>query len=61
VEQENKHKVGSTVYAKVNPEIKLIARKYSARKYYCTFASIPMKKELALFEREIESEKSITE
>ncbi len=51
--QESKFKSGDTVYAKVNPKVKLIVRLYYRRIYYCTFADNPNKKELVLFEREL--------
>ena len=50
---ERKFEEGEVVYAKVNPQIKMIVRRYVARIYYCTFADQPDKKELALFDREI--------
>lgn len=53
LDHDNKYNIGDTVYAKVDPEVKLIVRKYYARIYYCKFADLPMKKELALFDREI--------
>lgn len=52
-EKKNKYAVGDTVYAKVNPETKLIVRLYVSRIYYCTFPEEPERKELALFEREL--------
>lgn len=52
-EQENKFKEGDIVYAKVNPDVRLIVRRYISRIYYCKFADEPDKKELALFEREL--------
>lgn len=48
-----KYVAGDTVYTKVNPEIKLIVRRYVSRIYYCTFPEEPERKELALFEREL--------
>lgn len=53
VVQEGKFKPGDTVYAKVNPEVKLIVRLYYRRIYYCTFAEDPKKKEVVFFEREL--------
>jgi len=52
-EKKNKFNVGDRVYAKVNPAIELMVRKYYAGIYYCSFVSEVEKKELALFEREI--------
>ncbi|GAA4273161.1 hypothetical protein U6A24_07780 [Aquimarina gracilis] len=51
--QESKFKPGDTVYAKVNPEVKLIVRLYYRRIYYCKFAEDPEKKEVVFFEREL--------
>ncbi len=51
--QEGKFKPGDTVYAKVNPEVKLIVRLYYRRIYYCKFAEDPEKKEVVFFEREL--------
>tara|TARA_R110002020_G_scaffold386331_1_gene597091 strand:+ start:147 stop:320 length:174 start_codon:yes stop_codon:yes gene_type:complete len=52
-EEETKFKSGQTVYSKVDPQVKLIIRRYYQNIYYCKFADYPQKKELALFEREI--------
>ncbi|WP_339875988.1 hypothetical protein [uncultured Algoriphagus sp.] len=52
-DQDNKFNVGDLVYTKQNSDVKMIVRKYYAKIYYCTFADEPMKKELALFEREL--------
>ncbi|REG88520.1 hypothetical protein [Algoriphagus antarcticus] len=56
-DQDNRFKVGDLVHTKVNSDVKMIVRKYYAKIYYCTFADLPMKKELALFERELVNEK----
>ncbi|MBN3582155.1 hypothetical protein JYB64_07130 [Algoriphagus aestuarii] len=52
-QEETKFKAGQTVYAKVDPTVKLIIRRYYKQIYYCQFAADLDKKELALFEREI--------
>ena len=52
-EKENKFEAGDTVYSKVNPDVKLVVRRYIDRIYYCKFAEDPDRKELALFEREL--------
>ncbi|WP_035468250.1 hypothetical protein [Algoriphagus mannitolivorans] len=49
----NKFKAGDTVYAKVDPKVPLVIRRFYKEIYYCAFADWPQKKELALFEREI--------
>lgn len=56
---ENKFKEGEEVYAKVNPALKLIIRRYVDRIYYCKIKKNPTQKELVYFEREIMSDKSI--
>lgn len=50
---ERKFEEGDIVYAKADPQVKMIVRRYVARIYYCRFADQPDKKELALFDREI--------
>lgn len=50
---ENKYKEGETVVAKVNPELKLIIRRYVDRIYYCKIPGEPERKELVYFEREL--------
>lgn len=52
-EDKHKYNAGDVVYAKVNPEVKLIIRRYVTRIYYCQFADDPERKEVVLFEREI--------
>jgi hypothetical protein len=53
---ENKYKEGEEVYAKVNPSLKLIIRRYVDRIYYCKIKEDPTRKELVYFEREIMSD-----
>lgn len=53
---ENKYKEGQEVYAKVNPTLKLIIRRYVDRIYYCKIKENPTQKELVYFEREIMSD-----
>ncbi len=52
-EKENKYVAGDTVYAKINPKVKLVVRRYIDRIYDCQFPNEPERKELALFEREL--------
>ena len=49
---ENKYKEGEEVYAKVNPSLKLIIRRYVDRIYYCKIKENLLRKELVYFERE---------
>ena len=53
---QNKYKEGEEVYAKENPSLKLIIRRYVDRIYYCKIKEDPMHKELVYFEREIMSD-----
>ena len=50
---ENKYKEGEIVYAKVDPGLKLVIRRYVDRIYYCKIQDEPNRKELVYFEREI--------
>ncbi|MFD2512255.1 hypothetical protein ACFSRY_00130 [Pontibacter locisalis] len=50
---ENKFQIGSEVFAKVNPDLKLTIRQYLKRIYYCTINSNPSHKDLVYFEREL--------
>jgi hypothetical protein len=53
---ENKYKEGEEVYAKVNPSLKLIVRRYVDRIYYCKIKKDLKLKELVYFERELMSD-----
>jgi hypothetical protein len=50
---DNKYPKGMFVYAKVNPELKLVIDAYKSRIYYCAVAGSPEIKHLAYFEREL--------
>ena len=50
---KNKYESGDVVYAKVNPTLKLVIRRYIDRTYYCRVHEDPTQKELVYFEREI--------
>lgn len=52
---EHKYKAGEVVYQKANPDVKLVVRRYLNRIYYCKFQDDAERKELALFEREIDT------
>ena len=52
-ESENKYQEGEIVHALVNPDQKLIIRRYVDSIYYCTIQSDPTLKELVYFEREL--------
>nr|WKN35417.1 hypothetical protein K4G66_23875 [Tunicatimonas sp. TK19036] len=44
---------GSIVYAKIDPTLKLVVRRYVKRIYYCTIQKDPSRKERVYFEREL--------
>ncbi|WP_460920581.1 hypothetical protein [Pontibacter brevis] len=50
---ENLFPIGSEVFAKVNPDLKLTIRQYLKRIYYCTVNSNPSQKDLVYYEREL--------
>ncbi len=50
---QNNYNAGDVVYAKVNPTLKLVIRRYIDRIYYCKVQEDPESKELVYFEREL--------
>ncbi len=52
----NNYKARDIVFAKENPEVKLIVRRYVTRIYYCKVASDVTQKERVFFERELMNE-----
>ena len=50
---ENKYKEGETVYAKADPSLPLVIRRYVDRVYYCTVKNDSTKKEQVYYEREL--------
>jgi hypothetical protein len=53
---KNKYKEGETVFATVDPDTKLIVRRYVDDIYYCKLKADPYARELVYFERELSSE-----
>lgn len=51
----NFYKEGEEVYARANPEVKLIVRRYVSRIYYCMVVSDIHIKEQVYFERELKT------
>lgn len=49
---QNKYNSGDVVYAKVNPTLKLVIRRYYDQVYYCLTQGHPERKDLVYFERE---------
>ena len=54
---ENIFPEGSVVYAKEDPTLKLVVRRYVDRIYYCTISEDPSHKELVYYERELVAQK----
>lgn len=50
---QNKYNAGDIVYAKVDPSLKLIIRRYVDQVYYCKVFEDTERKELVYFEREL--------
>ena len=50
---QNKYNVGDHVYAKTDPTLELVIRRYIDRVYYCKIGEDPKQKELVYYEREL--------
>jgi hypothetical protein len=50
---DNKYPRGTHIYAKENPQLKLVIDAYKQRIYYCAVAGHPEMKQFAYFEREL--------
>ncbi len=50
---QNKYNPGDVVYAKVNPTLSLVIRRYIDQVYYCKVQGDPDRNELVYFEREL--------
>jgi hypothetical protein len=53
---ENKFKEGEEVFAKSDPELKLLVRRYVDRIYYCEIKGNTDRNDLVYFERELSSQ-----
>lgn len=51
--KKNNYNAGDTVYAKSNPKLKLVVRRYIDQVYYCKVEKDPEQKERVYFEREL--------
>lgn len=58
---QNKYNPGDVVYAKVNPSLKLVIRRYIDQIYFCKVQEDPERKELVYFERELVEDPVIEE
>lgn len=52
-QEEHKYKEGDVVYAKVDPALALVVRRFIRDIYYCRIKSDPDRKELVYFQREL--------
>jgi hypothetical protein len=50
---QNKYNAGDVVFAKVNPDLKLVIRRYIDQVYFCKVQNDLERKELVYFEREL--------
>lgn len=53
IENDNKYPRGTFIYAKVNPQVKLVINDYKQRIYFCAAVGDTEAKQLAYFEREL--------
>lgn len=53
VNNDNKFPRGSFIYAKENPELKLVIADYKQRVYFCAPVGHPEMRQFAYFEREL--------
>jgi hypothetical protein len=50
---DNKYPKGMFIYAKVNPQLKLVIDAYKQRIYFCAVVDHPEMRQFAYFEREL--------
>ena len=50
---QSKYKVGDVVYAKENPNLLLVVRRYTNKIYYCMIQDETVQKQLVYFERDL--------
>ncbi|HEX5172108.1 MAG TPA: hypothetical protein VFW11_23180 [Cyclobacteriaceae bacterium] len=50
---DNRYAVGTTIRAKINPDLELVIMRYYQRIYYCAVIDNPDHKHFAFFEREL--------
>lgn len=54
---ENKFQEGDFVYAKTDPTLKLVVRRYLKRIYYCKMREYPNGRDLVYFEKDLVADK----
>jgi hypothetical protein len=57
---QNKYLAGDVVAAKINPDLKLVIRRYVDQVYYCKVMDDPEGKELVYYERELVEDRGLT-
>lgn len=55
---ENTYNAGDVVFAKADPTLRLVVRRYVDKIYYCKVQDYPDRKELVYFERELQEKSS---
>jgi len=53
INDDNIYPVGTIVYARVQPDLKLVIEQYMHRIYFCGVFEQPMSKQIPYFEREL--------
>jgi len=53
INNDNIYKEGKVIYAKADPQLKLVILKYKQRIYYCTAVDHPEQNNFVYFEREL--------
>ncbi|MEJ0028904.1 MAG: hypothetical protein WDO15_00295 [Bacteroidota bacterium] len=53
INDDNKYPRGMFIYAKADPQLKLVIDAYKQRIYFCAVAGHPEMKQIAYFEREL--------
>lgn len=53
INDDNLYQAGTTIYARTNPDVKLVIMDYKSRIYYCKPADVDGAKTVVYFEREL--------
>lgn len=53
INNDNIYNLGTTIYARANPDVKLFILDYKSRIYYCKIADVEGGEVLAYYEREL--------
>ena len=53
INDDNRYPKGTEIYARSNPDVKLLIKDYKARTYYCSVTGDELRKAMPYFEREL--------